>query len=111
MFEGRSTRSEYWYFTLFNIIITIGLIFIDATTGSLNTETGMGILSGIYSLAILIPTIAVGIRRLHDTNRSGWWFLLVFLPLIGGIVLLIFFVLDSTPETNEYGANPKSNLA
>jgi len=109
VFGGRASRSEYWYFTLFNLIITFVLIFIDAATGSLDAEAGLGILSGIYTLAVLVPTIAVGVRRLHDTSRSGWWFLIVLIPLIGSIVLLIFFVLDSTLGTNEYGANPKND--
>lgn len=67
---------------------------------------GTGILGGIYSLAILIPSIAVGIRRLHDTDRSGWWILIGLIPLIGAIVLIVFYVQEGTPGTNEYGPNP-----
>ena len=107
VFEGRARRKEYWFFILFNILIGIGLAIIDNMTGTLNPETGTGLLSGIYSLAVLIPTIAVAIRRLHDTDRSGWWLLLVFVPLIGGLVLLVFFVLDGTPGSNRFGPSPK----
>ena len=107
VFNGRARRKEYWYFFLFNIIISIMFAAIDIETGTFNPEAGMGLLGGIYTLAILIPGIAVSVRRLHDTSRSGWWLLIGFIPLIGGIVLLVFFVQDSKPEQNQYGANPK----
>jgi uncharacterized membrane protein YhaH (DUF805 family) len=106
-FSGRSQRSEYWYFFLFYILINIGLSFIDNVTGTLDADTGVGLLSGLFSLAVLIPSIAVGVRRLHDTSRSGWWLLIGFIPLIGTIVLIVFFVQDSMPGDNEYGPNPK----
>lgn len=106
-FSGRARRKEYWYFVLFNILVAIALTFIDGVTGTLNPETGLGLLSGLYALAMLIPSIAVGIRRLHDTSRSGWWFLLILVPLIGPLVLLFFFVSDSEAGDNEYGSNPK----
>ena len=107
VFEGRARREEYWYFILFNILAGIILGVVDNMTGTLNLETGMGFLSGLYSLAVLIPTIAVAIRRLHDTDRSGWWLLIALIPVIGGLVLLVFFVLDGTPASNQYGPNPK----
>ncbi len=111
VFEGRAQRAEYWYFILFTILISIVLAFIDMGTGTFNQETGFGVISGIYSLAVLIPTIAVGVRRLHDTNRTGWWILIGLIPLIGFIVLLVFFVMDSDPSANEYGENPKGSTA
>jgi uncharacterized membrane protein YhaH (DUF805 family) len=83
------------------------LALIDGVLGTFSEEAGIGFLSGIYVLAIIIPSIAVTVRRLHDTDRSGWWFLLSFVPLIGGLVLLVFEVLDSTPGANRYGPNPK----
>src|SRR5690625_2590503 len=83
VFTGRSRRKEYWVFLLFNIIIFFILSLIDNTIGTFNAQTGVGVLSSIYWLAILIPSIAVGIRRLHDTGRTGWWLLLVFIPIIG----------------------------
>lgn len=107
-FSGRARRKEYWLFTLFSIIITIVLTIIDGVTGMLNAELGIGVLSGIYSLAVLIPTIAVTVRRLHDTDRTGWWMLILLIPLIGAIVLLIFMVLEGTSGDNQYGGDPKA---
>ena len=107
VFSGRARRKEFWYFTLFNVLINFGLDFVDAFVGTFNHEIGVGLLGGLYALAVLIPGIAVTVRRLHDTGRTGWWFLIVLIPIIGLIVLLIFMVLDSTPGTNEYGDNPK----
>jgi len=106
VFNGRARRKEYWYFFLFNIIISIVLAIIDGMTGSFGT--GAGLLGIIYSLAILIPGIAVSVRRLHDTDRTGWWLLIGLIPLIGVIVLLVFMVQDSNPDENQYGSNPKS---
>lgn len=79
--------------------------------GSFNPEAGIGLLGGIYTLAVLIPGLAVTIRRLHDTGRSGWWFLIILIPILGPIVLLVFMVLDSQPTDNNYGPNPKSAIA
>ena len=107
VFSGRARRKEYWFFVLFNIIISIVLAVIDGVTGSFSPEAGMGLLGGIYTLAVLIPGIAVSVRRLHDTERSGWWLLIALVPLIGAIVLLVFMVQDSKPGQNQYGANPK----
>jgi len=107
VFNGRARRKEYWYFVLFNIIVSVILAVIDGMTGSFSADAGVGILSGIYSLAVFIPTAAVTFRRLHDTGRSGWWLLMVLLPFIGAIVLLIFMVQDSKPGENRFGPNPK----
>jgi uncharacterized membrane protein YhaH (DUF805 family) len=111
VFEGRARRKEYWFFILFNLIIGFVLALIDNQTGTLDPETGVGMLSGIYSLAVLIPTIAVAIRRLHDTDRSGWWLLIGLVPLLGALVLLVFFILDGTPGTNQFGPSPKGGMA
>ncbi len=111
VFSGRARRKEYWFFVLFNIIISIALAVIDGVTGSFSPEAGMGLLGGIYTLAVLIPGIAVSVRRLHDTERSGWWLLIALVPLIGAIVLLVFMVQDSKPGQNQYGANPKEATA
>jgi uncharacterized membrane protein YhaH (DUF805 family) len=105
VFGGRSRRMEYWYFVLFNIIVSIVLGAIDALLGTL------GLLSGLYGLAILIPSLAVTVRRLHDIDRSGWWILIALVPLIGTIVLLVFALLEGTPGTNRYGLNPKEATA
>jgi uncharacterized membrane protein YhaH (DUF805 family) len=106
-FSGRARRKEYWFFALFNLLISLALAIVDNFTGTLNPETGYGLLSGIYSLAVLIPSLAVTFRRLHDTGRSAWWILIVLIPLIGAIVLLVFMVLDSQQGENEYGPSPK----
>jgi uncharacterized membrane protein YhaH (DUF805 family) len=111
VFGGRSRRKEYWYFALFSLIITLVLVIIDSAIGTFNSTSGLGLLSGIYSLAILIPSIAVSVRRLHDIDRTGWWVLISFIPFIGTIVLLVFAVLDGTPGNNRYGPNPKTAVA
>lgn len=106
VFNGRARRSEYWFFFLFNLIISLVLGVIDNAMG-LTTDGGGGVLGAIYGLAVLLPAIGVSIRRLHDTGRSGWWLLMVFVPVVGFIVLLVFFALDGEPGSNEYGPNPK----
>lgn len=101
-FSGRATRSEYWYFTLFSTIAIFILAIIDELLGT------KGVLNGLYLLAVILPSLAVAVRRLHDINKSGWWLLLYLIPLLGAIVLLVFFCTDSK-EDNKYGMNPKSN--
>jgi len=110
VFTGRAERQEFWYFILFNIIVTIVLTALDGVTGTYSTQTGMGLLSGIYTLAVFLPSLAVSIRRLHDTNRSGWWILLSFIPLLGAIVLIVFFAQEGFPGDNQYGSDPKGAL-
>lgn len=99
-FNGRARREQYWMFILFYVIFYVGLAIIDWILG-------LGFLTLIYSLALLIPSLSVGARRLHDTNRTGWWQLIGLIPLIGFIVLIIFYVQDSQPGENQYGPNPK----
>ena len=99
-FEGRSRRKEYWMFILFYLIFYIVLSVIDSLIGTY-------ILSSIFSLGLLIPSISIAARRLHDTSRSGWWQLIALIPIIGTIVLIVFLAQDSHEE-NEYGPNPKS---
>jgi uncharacterized membrane protein YhaH (DUF805 family) len=111
VFNGRARRKEYWYYYLFYMLIYIVLIIIDIVTGTFSAEAGMGLLGGIYTIAVLIPSIAVGVRRLHDTNRSGWWLLIGLIPIIGAIVLIVFLASDSKPEENQYGPNPKAATA
>ncbi len=111
IFSGRSRRKEYWWFLLFHIIISIVLVVIDGAIGTLSVEAGMGLLGSVYALAVLIPSIAVSVRRLHDTDRSGWWLLIALIPLIGALVLLVFMVQDSNPGQNRFGRNPKEAIA
>jgi len=99
-FNGRAQRAEYWYFALFHTIILITLMYIDSLTG-------LDLLYFIYFLATFIPAIAVAVRRLHDIGKSGWWILITFIPLIGSIWFLILMVIDSNPEENKFGPNPK----
>jgi uncharacterized membrane protein YhaH (DUF805 family) len=99
VFSGRAQRAEYWYFVLFNMIVSIVLTVFDAMFG---TE----VFSAIYSLAVFIPTLAVGARRLHDIGKSGWWQLIAIIPIIGFILLIVWFATDSA-EDNQYGKNPK----
>ena len=101
-FEGRARRSEFWYFQLFNFIISFVLSFVLA----LISESLIAV-SYLFSLAVLIPSIAVGVRRLHDTNRSGWWMLIGLVPLVGAIVLIYFFASEGTAGPNQYGPDPK----
>ncbi|WIO73914.1 DUF805 domain-containing protein [Porticoccaceae bacterium LTM1] len=111
VFSGRARRSEYWFFVLFNLIISFAMGFIDGLTGMFNSEVGLGVLGGFYSLFILIPSIAVSVRRMHDTGRSGWWVLINLVPLVGWIIFLVFSVQDSNDGSNEYGDSPKVQMA
>lgn len=104
-FSGRARRSEYWYFFLFFMIVSFVAGFIDGLLG-MTTFAGFGILSIVVLLALLLPSLAVAVRRLHDTDRTGWWLLLGFIPF-AGLVLLVFYCLDSKPGDNQYGPNPK----
>jgi uncharacterized membrane protein YhaH (DUF805 family) len=111
-FSGRARRAEYWYFVLFNFLILIALNVISvALKGVTGLGTLFGIILSLYALAMIVPGLAVSIRRLHDTNRSGWWLLIDLIPFIGLIVILIFTIEDSQPGTNQYGPNPKAVAA
>ncbi len=90
-FSGRARRKEYWMFFLINVIIGLVLGVVDGVTGMVG-PSGVGVSGGMYALAILIPGIAVVVRRLHDTGRTGWWLLIGFVPLIGVIVRIVFLV-------------------
>ena len=105
VFDGRASRTEFWMFTLFSFIVGIVLSIIDGIL-HLKGSMGIGALGGLYNLAVLLPSIGVAIRRLHDTGRSGWWLLLALVPIIGWIVLLVFYILESQAGDNAYGANP-----
>jgi len=103
-FSGRARRSEYWMFTLFNIIILMTLLF---GISIVSPEIG-GLAYMIYALGTFIPSLAVLIRRLHDINKSGWMCLISLIPFIGGIWLLILLVQDGTSGPNDYGEDPKA---
>lgn len=101
-FTGRAARSEYWWFALFTVIVQIVLHLLQFILG----ETLTGILSGLVALAFLLPSLAVSVRRLHDKDKSGWFLLLGFIPIIGGLILLFWFVTPGTPGANRFGADP-----
>lgn len=114
IFTGRARRKEYWMFVLINFIITFALYIITFVLVLTTSNSSLSflplvsiILLIIYALALLIPSLAVGVRRLHDTNHSGWWYFISLVPFIGSIVLLIFLIMDSQPGINEHGPNPK----
>ena len=107
VFSGRSRRSEYWYFTLFFTIIIFGLAMLDEATKTPHFKSGLGLFSTFSLLAFSIPAIAVSVRRLHDTGRSGWWFYFGFIPLVGPLVLIVFYAQNGETEANRFGANPK----
>lgn len=106
VFSGRARRKEYWLFTLFNFIVGFSL---GAIEGALNIAPGTeeSLLLSVYTLIVLIPSLAVSVRRLHDTNRSGWWCWLWMIPVIGALILLLFSVQEGTDGENEYGPNSK----
>lgn len=116
-FKGRASRSEYWYFLLFSIIIGLILSLLDSII--INPILGIhpidesgraGVLGTLFSLGTMIPSFALALRRLHDIGKKGWWILLALIPVvnfIGVFVLLYFFIKDSQPGANEYGPNPK----
>lgn len=113
VFEGRARRKEYWMFFLFSVVIVTILTVIDEFMG-LNFELGeenLGFLSTLYYLGIAIPYLAVIVRRLHDTDRSGWWILISLIPLIGGIILLVFTIIEGTKGDNRFGPDPKAETA
>jgi uncharacterized membrane protein YhaH (DUF805 family) len=106
-FSGRTSRKEYWMFSLFNMIFAIAAIILDNLTGLSEGERPFGIIFILYSLAILIPGLAVTVRRLHDVGKSGWIILTALIPLVGMIWILVLTLTDSNPEENRYGAAPK----
>ena len=106
VFEGRARRMEYWMFILFNLIIAMVLSILDRVIFSTPME-GVGPLYIVYMLAVLLPSIAVLIRRLHDIGKSGWWFFIALIPIVGAIWLLVLLLTEGQKGDNEYGSNPK----
>jgi uncharacterized membrane protein YhaH (DUF805 family) len=104
-FSGRARRSEYWYWILFYLIVSIITSILDRAL--FGGSSSRAFITGIVGLAFLLPNLAVAVRRLHDTSRSGWWILIGLIPVIGSIVLLIFYIQDSHGD-NQYGPSPKA---
>jgi len=109
-FSGRARRSEYWWFALFGLIVGIVANLIDTMLGTMSEDTNIGVIGTIASLALLLPSLAVAVRRLHDTSRTGWWILIGLIPIVGWIVLIVFYLQDSHPD-NKYGPSPKAGAA
>lgn len=104
-FSGRARRSEYWYFTLFNFIISLVLSILFNASGLKFFQ----ILSSLWSLAVLVPGLAVAVRRLHDIGKPGPWILIALVPIVGWILLIVWYCKDSDPGENDYGPNPKES--
>lgn len=104
-FSGRARRAEFWWFALFVLVLSVGTSMIDVALYG-GPGQPIGLVNTLFHLAVLIPGLAVGARRLHDIGRSGWWQLLYFLPIVGAIVLLIGFVLRGNPGDNAFGQDP-----
>ena len=107
-FRGRATRSEYWWFVLFMALAGIAAIVVDMLIFGYNPANpeSFGVVNLLVSLALVLPSLAALVRRLHDVDRSGWWYFIVFIPIIGFIVLIVFLVKRGTPGTNRYGPDP-----
>ena len=106
-FSGRARRKEYWMFFLFNFIFALVAVALDNVLGTSNPEVGIGVIYGLYVLLVIIPGIAVTVRRLHDIGKSGWMILVALIPIAGPIWLLVLTVTDSEQGQNQYGDNPK----
>lgn len=103
-FEGRTRRADFWYFVLVNLIVGIVL-------GIVQNILHLGqMITSLYSLALLLPNLGLGARRLHDTGRSGWWLLIAFIPVLGWILLIYWYCVSGTPGSNQYGADPKGGV-
>lgn len=111
-FDGRARRMEYWMFELINLILIVALGIVWAIVSAVTRSAGLSILFialyCLYALAMIIPSLAVSVRRMHDTGRSGWWLLINFVPFIGGIWFLVLTILDGDPGNNAYGPSPKA---
>ena len=103
-FSGRSARSAFWWWQLFNLIAGVVTLIIDSSIFGFGS--GYTPINWVYSIAVLLPSLAVAARRLHDIDRSGWWILLVLIPLVGIIILIIWWCKQSQPGTNRFGPNP-----
>ncbi|MDO7850613.1 DUF805 domain-containing protein [Hymenobacter convexus] len=107
VFSGRARRKEYWMFVLFQFLLSIAAAVIDGMMGS-SVGVGTGVLSILLGLALLVPGLAVSVRRLHDVNKSGWFLLIALVPLVGAIWLLVLDVTEGTRGDNDYGPDPKA---
>lgn len=108
-FSGRARRSEFWYFVLFTFLVGIGTSILDAILGTdYDGSTSGGLINTLGSLALFLPSLAAAIRRLHDIDRSGWWILLGIIPIVGWIIVIVWYCTDTKPGDNQYGPDPKN---
>ena len=108
-FTGRASRPEYWWFVLAQIVVMLVAMFLDSMLGTDIGDSGYGFIYLGVALALLVPAIAVGVRRLHDTDRSGWWLLLAFIPIVGAIILIVFMASEGNKGDNQYGPPPAAS--
>ena len=113
-FSGRSRRKEYWFFTFFNVLAmfllaVIGGLFDWLFFGENHKAPILFFLVFLYAIASMVPSLAITIRRLHDIGKSGWWYFIAFVPIVGGIILFVFTLLDSEPYANQWGLDPKAS--
>jgi uncharacterized membrane protein YhaH (DUF805 family) len=111
VFSGRARRKEYWIFGLIHAVVAYGLKGADLLIGRFHPSYTFGMLWILYVFATFIPLLAVSVRRLHDTNRSGWWFAMFLIPIANLILFFVFMTEDSQPGENRFGPNPKSEVA
>jgi uncharacterized membrane protein YhaH (DUF805 family) len=109
-FTGRARRSEFWYFILFSFLVQVVTSILDAIIGTDYDTFSGGLISTLASLALFLPSLAVSARRLHDIGKSGWWQLLAIIPIIGWIMVIIWYCTDTKPGANQYGPDPKNDL-
>ncbi len=107
-FKDRAQRAEYWYFMLLNLLIYVVTIIIDRAIGMQGRNDGAGFIPLFYSIAMIIPSTAVGVRRMHDIDRSGWWVLMSAIPLLGSLGFIYLAAQEGDPDANKYGPNPKA---
>lgn len=108
-FDGRARRSEYWYYTLFYYVGIFAIVFFSSILESFAGSKDLAVkIIFAYLIALMIPSLAVKVRRLHDTSNSGWMLLIKIIPLVGSIIILVFMCSESTPEVNRWGPNPKN---
>ena len=110
VFSGRARRAEYWMFLLFNMIFAVVAVILDNVLGTAIEDVGYGLFYILYGLAVLIPSLAVAVRRLLDIGKSGGWIFIVLIPIIGSIWLIVLLATDSQPGENQYGPHPKENV-
>ncbi|MFN5909918.1 MAG: DUF805 domain-containing protein [Bacteroidota bacterium] len=108
-FKGRARRKEFWLFNLFNVLFALSSAILDTVFGDLFQEMTGAYLNELYILAVMLPSLAVTVRRLHDIGKSGWMIFILLIPYIGAVWLFVLLVTDSAKEANKWGANPKQN--